>query len=117
MTQFSSPHASTQLFGSPKGYVGSDSYGKLTGGLQETPNAVVILDEFEKAHPDVHKKFLTAWNDGYLTEASDGKNILTTGAIFILTANAATDALSEIVKRFVQEPDDMRRASIEALRQ
>jgi len=116
MTQFSSPHAATQLFGSPKGYVGSDTYGKLTNALRETPDAVVLLDEIEKAHPDVHKKFLTAWNDGYLTEASDGKQISTTRSIFMLTSNAATDALIDIASRLRQDPDEMRRASVDALR-
>ena len=64
MTQFSSgSFASTSLFGAARGYVGSTTYGKLTAGLRDTPDAVVLLDEFEKAHPDVHKNFLTDWND------------------------------------------------------
>lgn len=117
MTQMSSPHAATQLFGSPKGYVGSDTFGKLTGGLQEKPDAVVLLDEIEKAHPDVFKKFLTAWNDGHITEASTGAQISTTRAIFMLTSNIATDALTEISDRLATDPDRMRAESVEALRQ
>ncbi len=117
MTQMSSPHAATQLFGSPKGYVGSDTFGKLTGGLKEKPDAVVLLDEIEKAHPDVFKKFLTAWNDGHVTEASTGQQISTVRAIFVLTSNIATDALSEIADRLADEPDRMRAESVEALRQ
>lgn len=116
MTGFSAPHAATQLFGSPKGYAGSDSYGRLTSALRETPDAVVLLDEFEKAHGDVHKKFLTAWNDGYVTEASDGRQIPTSRAIFILTSNAATEPLTEIARRYRDSPDEMRGASIAALR-
>jgi len=116
MTQMSSPHAATQLFGSPKGYVGSDSYGKLTGGLKETPDAIVLLDEIEKAHPDVFKKFLTAWNDGHVTEASTGAQVSTTRAIFVLTSNIATEALSEIAERYADDPDQMRSASVDALR-
>ena len=116
MTQMSAPHAATQLFGSPKGYVGSDSYGKLTGGLKETPDAVVLLDEIEKAHPDVFKKFLSAWNDGHVTEASVGTQVSTTRAIFVLTSNIATDALSEIADRFAGDPEAMRQASVYALR-
>jgi len=54
------------------------SYGRLISALRETPDAVVLLDEFEKAHGDVHKKFLTSWNDGYVTEASDGRQVSTT---------------------------------------
>jgi ATP-dependent Clp protease ATP-binding subunit ClpA len=79
MTQFAAgSFAASQLFGMTKGYVGSDSYGKLTGGLRDHPQAVVLLDEIEKAHPEVMKGFLTAWNDGFITEASDGKHISTT---------------------------------------
>ncbi|OAG78626.1 Clp protease ATP-binding subunit ClpA [Acetobacter malorum] len=117
MTQMSSPHAATQLFGSPKGYVGSDTYGKLTGGLKEKPDAVVLLDEIEKAHPDVFKKFLTAWNDGHVTEASTGQQISTVRCIFVLTSNIATDALTEIADRLQNDPDRMRAESVEALRQ
>ncbi|MBE7212595.1 MAG: ATP-dependent Clp protease ATP-binding subunit [Gluconacetobacter diazotrophicus] len=116
MTQMSSPHAATQMFGSPKGYVGSDTYGKLTGGLRETPDAVVLLDEIEKAHPEVFKKFLSAWNDGHVTEASVGTQVSTTRAIFVLTSNIATDALAEIADRYHDDPDQMRAASVEALK-
>ena len=116
MTQMSSPHAATQLFGSPKGYVGSDTFGKLTGGLKEVPDALVLLDEIEKAHPDVFKKFLTAWNDGHVTEASTGAQVSSTRAIFMLTSNIATEALGEIADRFADDPDGMRAASVEALK-
>lgn len=117
MTQMSSPHAATQLFGSPKGYVGSDTFGRLTGGLKESPDAVVLLDEIEKAHPDVFKKFLTAWNDGYVTEASTNELVSTTRAIFVLTSNVATEALSAIAEKRAHEPEKMRAESTEALLQ
>jgi ATP-dependent protease Clp ATPase subunit len=118
MTQFSSGgHAATQLFGASKGYVGSDTYGKLTGSLRDISDAVVLLDEFEKAHPEVHKNFLTAWNDGFVTEASDGKQISTTNAIFVLTTNAATDALQSLSITYANDPDELRRASTNALRE
>jgi len=116
MTQMSSPHAATQLFGSPKGYVGSDSFGKLTGGLKEVPDALVLLDEIEKAHPEVFKKFLSAWNDGHVTEASNGAQVSTTRAIFMLTSNIATEVLGDIADRHADDPDTMRAASVEALR-
>lgn len=117
MTQFAAgPFSASQLFGMTKGYVGSDSYGKLTGGLRDHPAAVVLLDEIEKAHPEVLKNFLTAWNDGFVTEASDGKQISTTQAVFILTSNAATDTLSALLKDFGSDPDGLRMASVNALR-
>ncbi|WP_174246427.1 AAA family ATPase [Burkholderia sp. L27(2015)] len=118
MTQFSSgAHAATQLFGASKGYVGSNTYGKLTAALRDTPDAVVLLDEIEKAHPEIHKNFLTAWNDGFVTEASDGRQISTTRAIFILTTNAATDDLQSLSVTFASDADELRRASTNALRE
>jgi ATP-dependent Clp protease ATP-binding subunit ClpA len=115
MTQLSSGHAATQLFGASKGYVGSDSYGKLTAGLRDAPDAIVLLDEFEKAHSDVQKNFLTAWNDGFITEASDGRQISTTSAIFVMTSNAATDALQALSISYANNPDELRRTSTNAL--
>jgi ATP-dependent Clp protease ATP-binding subunit ClpA len=118
MTQFSSGgHGASQLFGSAKGYVGSDSYGKLTAGLRDAPDAVVLLDEIEKAHPEIQKNFLTAWNDGFITEASDGKQISTTQSIFILTTNAATDALQSLSDLYANDADELRRSSGNALRE
>ncbi len=118
MTQFASgSHSLSQLFGMSKGYVGSDSYGKLTAGLRDTPNALVLLDEIEKAHPDVLKSFLTAWNDGFVTERSDSNQISTTSAIFILTSNAATDRLTALFDEFEDKPDEMRTAAVNTLRE
>ena len=116
MTQFSAGFASTSLFGSPKGYVGSDNYGKLTSALRSKPTALVLLDEFEKAHASVHKNFLTAWNDGFITEASDGKQISTSQAIFVLTTNAAVEALAKVCKDYIEDQDAKRGAADQALR-
>jgi ATP-dependent Clp protease ATP-binding subunit ClpA len=117
MTQFSAGgFAATSLFGAAKGYVGSQEYGKLTAALRDTPEAVVLLDEIEKAHGDVHKNFLTAWNDGFVTEKSDGKQISTTRAIFILTTNAAVDTLSDLSRQYANDPDTLRRTAVETLR-
>lgn len=118
MTQFSrGSSAATQLFGASRGYVGSDSYGKLTATLRDIPDSVVLLDEFEKAHSEIHKNFLTAWNDGFVTEASDGSQVATTRAIFVLTTNAATDALAELATRYATDSDELRRSSTNALRE
>jgi ATP-dependent Clp protease ATP-binding subunit ClpA len=117
MTQYSTAgFAATSLFGAAKGYVGSNTYGKLTASLRDTPNAVVLLDEFEKAHSDVHKNFLTAWNDGFVTEASDGRQVSTTAAIFVLTTNAAVDALADLSRQFANDPDELRRTAVSTLR-
>jgi ATP-dependent Clp protease ATP-binding subunit ClpA len=118
MSQFSrGSSAATQLFGSSKGYVGSNTYGKLTAALRDFPDSVILLDEFEKAHSEVHKNFLTAWNDGFVTEASDSAQISTIQAIFVLTTNAATEALGELARRNASQPEELRRASIQTLRE
>jgi ATP-dependent Clp protease ATP-binding subunit ClpA len=96
MSQFGQPHAAASLFGQARGYVGSQSYGALTAALRDVPDAILLLDEFEKAHPEVHKRFLTAWNDGFVTEVSDGARVATNEAIFILTTNAASRRIAEI---------------------
>jgi ATP-dependent Clp protease ATP-binding subunit ClpA len=117
MTQFSTEHGAWLLFGSPKGYIGSTTYGKLTSELRDAPDSIVLLDEIEKAHHSVHKKFLTAWNDGFITEMSDGKLISTTQAIFVLTTNAATDTLQTLITQYGNDPDQLRRTSTIALRE
>lgn len=118
MSQFAAgSHSASQLFGMTKGYVGSDSYGQLTGGLRDFPDAIVLLDEIEKAHPEVLKTFLTAWNDGFVTEASDGKQIDTKQCIFVLTSNSATDALSRLTEEYADEPEKLRQTSVNILRE
>lgn len=96
MSTTAQAEGASTLFGSPKGYVGSDSYGQLTSGLRDRPASLVLLDEFEKASPEVMRRFLTAWNDGFITEASDGRKIATNRAIFVLTTNAGTDRIGEM---------------------
>lgn len=118
MSQFSQPHAAASLFGQARGYVGSTTYGALTAALRDRPNSVVLLDEFEKAHPEVHKRFLTAWNDGFVTETSDGARIPTNEAVFIMTTNAASRRIGEIAKMHDGSPEDldqlMKKALLEA---
>jgi ATP-dependent Clp protease ATP-binding subunit ClpA len=115
MSQFGQAHAAASLFGQARGYVGSQSYGALTAALRDVPNAVVLLDEFEKAHPEVHKRFLTAWNDGFVTEVSDGARVATNEAIFILTTNAASRRIAEIAATDGVDPDEQGRLAKAAL--
>ena len=96
MSQFGQAHAAASLFGQARGYIGSTSYGSLTAALRDVPDAVVLLDEFEKAHPEVHKRFLTAWNDGFVTEVSDGARIPTSDAIFVITTNAMSRQIGDV---------------------
>ncbi len=107
--------ASSSLFGSPKGYVGSGSYGQVTAMLRDVPNSIMLLDEFEKAHSDVHKRFLTAWNDGFVTEVSDGSKIATNETIFILTTNAAARRIGELARDHKGTQEELDRMAKSAL--
>jgi ATP-dependent Clp protease ATP-binding subunit ClpA len=115
MSQAATPMGANALFGSPKGYLGSTSYGALTAALRDVPNAVVLLDEFEKAHPEVHKRFLTAWNDGFVTELSDGAKLPTNEAIFILTTNAASRRIGEMASQHSGPREELDRMVKSAL--
>jgi ATP-dependent Clp protease ATP-binding subunit ClpA len=115
MSQFGQAHAAASLFGQARGYVGSQSYGTLTAALRDVPDAIVLLDEFEKAHPEVHKRFLTAWNDGFVTELSDGARVGTSEAIFILTTNAASLRIGEIASERHADAEEAGRLAKSAL--
>jgi ATP-dependent Clp protease ATP-binding subunit ClpA len=117
MSQYSQPHTVSNLFGQPRGYAGSDQYGQITAKLRDFPNSIILLDEFEKAHPDVHKRFLTAWNDGFISEGSDNSQVSTTGAIFLITTNAASLQVGEIAERYAKEPEERLNASRNALQE
>lgn len=115
MAQHSEPHTAASLFGQPKGYVGSDRYGTITGELRNNSRRVVILDEFEKAHREVQEKFLSAWNDGFLTESSTGEKVATVNAIFIVTSNAAQREVAELAQSYVGDREGLSQACKRAL--
>ena len=86
MSEFMEKHTVSRLIGSPPGYVGHDEEGQLTGPLRRSPYCVVLLDEVEKAHPDVLNLFLQVFEDGRLTDAK-GRTADASNALFILTSN------------------------------
>jgi len=86
MSEFMEKHTVSRLIGSPPGYVGHDEEGQLSGPLRRTPYCVVLLDEVEKAHPDVLNLFLQVFDDGRLTDAK-GRTADASNALFILTSN------------------------------
>ncbi len=87
MSEYASRHEAARLVGAPPGYVGHDEEGQLTGALRRNPFAVVLLDEFEKAHPEVLNLFLQLFDEGRLTDAK-GRSASATEALFLLTSNA-----------------------------
>jgi ATP-dependent Clp protease ATP-binding subunit ClpA len=115
MAQYDQPHAAATLFGSPKGYIGSNEPGQIPKALRDVPNSIILLDEFEKAHRDIHKRFLSAWNDGFVTELSDGSKYSTNEAIFILTVNAGARRIAEFARDPNVTQDELNKFAKNAL--
>ncbi len=87
MSEYADRYSATRLVGPPPGFNGHGEEGVLSGPLRRKPFSVVLLDEFEKAHPEVQALFLTMLDEGTLTD-SDGRTISAREAFFILTTNA-----------------------------
>ncbi len=92
MSEYMEKHAVSRMIGSPPGYVGYDQEGQLTGKLRRRPHCVVLLDEVEKAHPEVFDLFLQVFDAGRLTDAQ-GHTVDAQHAIWIMTSNVGTDML------------------------
>ena len=94
MSEYMEKHAVSRLIGAPPGYVGHEDGGQLTEALRRKPYAVVLLDEVEKAHPDVFNTLLQVLDDGRLTD-SQGRTVDCRNAVFILTSNLGGRILAE----------------------
>jgi type VI secretion system protein VasG len=96
MSEFQEPHTVSTLKGSPPGYVGYGEGGVLTEAVRRRPYSVVLLDEVEKAHPDVLELFFQVFDKGTM-EDGEGREIDFKNTIIILTTNACTDQLMKLV--------------------
>ncbi len=94
MSEYMEKHSVSKLIGSPPGYVGHDEGGQLTEKIKRNPYSVVLLDEFEKAHPDIFNILLQVFEDGHLTDGL-GNRVNFKNAIVIMTSN--------IGARFIQK--------------
>ncbi len=92
MSEYMEKHSVSRMIGAPPGYVGYDQEGQLTGKLRRRPHCVVLLDEIEKAHPEVFDLFLQVFDAGRLTDAQ-GHTVDAQHAIWIMTSNVGTDTL------------------------
>jgi ATP-dependent Clp protease ATP-binding subunit ClpC len=90
MSEFMEKHSISKLIGAPPGYVGYEEEGQLTGRLRRKPYSVVLLDEIEKAHPEIFDLFLQVFDEGRLTDAK-GRTVDAKNAIFIMTSNIGTE--------------------------
>jgi len=100
MSEFQEAHTVSTLKGAPPGYVGYGEGGVLTEAVRRRPYSVVLLDEVEKAHPDVHEMFFQVFDKGYM-EDGEGRFIDFKNTLIILTTNAGT----ELIARLCQDPE------------
>jgi type VI secretion system protein VasG len=104
MSEFQEAHTVSTLKGSPPGYVGYGEGGVLTEAVRRRPYSVVLLDEVEKAHPDVLELFYQVFDKGNL-EDGEGRSIDFKNCVIILTTNAATDTLAKLTADKETMPD------------
>jgi type VI secretion system protein VasG len=104
MSEFQEAHTVSTLKGSPPGYVGYGEGGVLTEAVRRKPYSVVLLDEVEKAHPDVHKLFFQVFDKGWM-EDGEGRQIDFKNCVIILTSNAAQDVIVNMCKDPSLMPD------------
>lgn len=89
MSEYMEKHTVSKIIGSPPGYVGHEEAGQLTEKVRHNPYAILLLDEIEKAHPDVQNMFLQIMEDGHLTD-SHGRTVSFKDTVIIMTSNAGT---------------------------
>jgi len=97
MSEIMEKHSVSRLIGAPPGYVGYEEGGHLTEAVRRRPYSVVLLDEVEKAHSDVHEIFFQVFDKGMM-EDSEGRQIDFKNTIIILTSNAAQDVIINLCK-------------------
>jgi ATP-dependent Clp protease ATP-binding subunit ClpB len=108
MSEYSEKHSVARLVGAPPGYVGYDEGGQLTELVRRRPYAVVLLDELEKAHPDVFNILLQVLDDGRLTDGQ-GRTVDFSNTVLIMTSNMPGDPRDHLRPEFVNRIDDIVR--------
>jgi ATP-dependent Clp protease ATP-binding subunit ClpB len=109
MSEYMEKHSVARMIGAPPGYVGHEEGGQLTEAVRRRPYAVVLLDEIEKAHPDVFNVLLQILEDGRLTDGK-GRTVDFRNTVIIMTSNIASQVLSS----FPQEDGEGMRKAVEA---
>ncbi len=105
MSEYMEKHSVSRLIGAPPGYVGYDEGGQLTEAVRRKPYSVVLLDEIEKAHPDVFNVLLQVLDDGRLTDGK-GRLVNFKNTIIIMSSNMGTELIQEKLHLFDNKYDD-----------
>ena len=111
MSEYMEKHTVARLIGAPPGYVGFDEGGQLTEAIRRRPYAVLLLDEIEKAHPDVFNVLLQILDDGRLTDGH-GRTVDFKNVVIIMTSNVGSTFITELANN----PELMRKRVMDALR-
>ncbi|WAR44223.1 type VI secretion system ATPase TssH [Methylomonas rapida] len=116
MSEYQEAHTVSTLKGAPPGYVGYGEGGVLTEAVRRRPYSVVLLDEVEKAHPDVHEIFFQVFDKGWM-EDGEGRVIDFKNTLILLTTNAGTDLIMNLCKdpELMPEPEGIAKALREPL--
>jgi type VI secretion system protein VasG len=104
MSEFQEAHTVSTLKGAPPGYVGYGEGGRLTEAVRRKPYSVVLLDEVEKAHPDVHELFFQVFDKGQMEDGT-GRRIDFKNTLIILTSNVGTDVIMDMARDPSAKPD------------
>ena len=104
MSEFQEAHTVSTLKGAPAGYVGYGQGGVLTEAVRRRPYSVVLLDEVEKAHTDVHEMFFQVFDKGFMND-SEGRHINFKNTIILLTSNVGTDVIMSLSEDEETKPD------------
>ena len=105
MSEYQERHTVSRLIGAPPGYVGFDEGGQLTEAVRRKPYSVVLLDEIEKAHPDVFNILLQVLDDGRLTD-NKGRTVDFKNTILIMTSNVGSDIIQGFMERLPETTGD-----------
>jgi ATP-dependent Clp protease ATP-binding subunit ClpB len=108
MSEYGERHSVARLVGAPPGYVGYEEGGQLTEAIRRRPYAVVLLDELEKAHPDVFNILLQVLEDGRLTDGQ-GRTVDFTNTVLIMTSNIPGEPIEHFKPEFVNRIDEIVR--------
>ena len=108
MSEYQERHSVSRLVGAPPGYVGYDEGGQLTEAVRRKPYSVVLLDEIEKAHPDVFNILLQVLDDGRLTD-NKGRTVDFKNTILIMTSNVGADIIQTFMEHLPMEGDERQK--------
>ena len=113
MSEYMEKHSVARMIGAPPGYVGYDEGGQLTEQVRRRPYSVVLLDEIEKAHPDVFNVLLQILEDGRLTDGK-GRTVGFRNTVIVMTSNVGSTAIFELAEK---DPKQAREHAMAALRE